>query len=84
MLVRGCNWAHDITFEWLGACQGLDFREGLKSTPALEQAREILRGEVPYYVEDRFFAPDIAAANELLAERVLTPLLPAGLLPSVG
>ncbi|VXC98532.1 Histidine ammonia-lyase [Pseudomonas sp. 8Z] len=73
-----------LAVEWLGACQGLDFREGLKSTPALEQARQTLRAKVPYYVEDRFFAPDIADANALLAERVLTPLLPAGMLPSVG
>lgn len=73
-----------LAVEWLGACQGLDFREGLKSTPALEQARQALRAKVPYYVEDRFFAPDIAAADALLAERVLTPLLPAGMLPSVG
>ncbi|TXR39273.1 histidine ammonia-lyase [Ectopseudomonas mendocina] len=73
-----------LAVEWLGACQGLDFREGLKSTPALEQARQALRAKVPYYVEDRFFAPDIAAANALLAERVLTPLLPAGMLPSLG
>ncbi|MDH1867857.1 histidine ammonia-lyase [Pseudomonas chengduensis] len=72
-----------LAVEWLGACQGLDFREGLKSTPALEQARQTLRAKVPYYVEDRFFAPDIAAADALLAERVLTPLLPAGMLPSV-
>ena len=72
-----------LAVEWLGACQGLDFREGLKSTPALEQARQALRAKVPYYVEDRFFAPDIAAADALLAERVLTPLLPAGMLPSV-
>ena len=73
-----------LAVEWLGACQGLDFREGLKSTPALEQARHALRAKVPYYVEDRFFAPDIAAADALLVERVLTPLLPAGMLPSVG
>jgi histidine ammonia-lyase len=38
---------------------------------------------VPYYVEDRFFAPDIAAADELLQRQVLTPLLPAGMLPSL-
>ena len=49
----------------------------------MEQARQALRAKVPYYVEDRFFAPDIAAADALLAERVLTPLLPAGMLPSV-
>ncbi|HSX91070.1 MAG TPA: histidine ammonia-lyase [Pseudomonas sp.] len=73
-----------LAIEWLGACQGLDFREGLKSSPLLEQARQALRAKVPYYVEDRFFAPDIAAANELLAGRVLNPLLPGGMLPSLG
>ncbi|MDG9922134.1 MULTISPECIES: hypothetical protein [unclassified Pseudomonas] len=31
-----------------------------------------------------FFAPDIAAADELLQRQVLTPLLPAGMLPSLG
>ena len=71
-----------LAIEWLGACQGLDFREGLKSSPLLEQARQALRAKVPYYVEDRFFAPDIAAADALLGERVLTPLLPLGVLPS--
>ncbi|MGE8499071.1 MAG: histidine ammonia-lyase [Pseudomonas sp.] len=73
-----------LAIEWLGACQGLDFREGLKSSPKLEQARQTLREQVPYYVEDRFFAPDIEAATALLAERVLTPLLPNGLLPSLA
>ncbi|HBX57596.1 histidine ammonia-lyase [Pseudomonas sp. UBA2684] len=73
-----------LAIEWLGACQGLDFRQGLKSSAKLEQARQLLRDKVPYYVEDRFFAPDIAAAAELLGKRVLTPLLPAGLLPSLG
>ncbi|MNG17455.1 Histidine ammonia-lyase [compost metagenome] len=73
-----------LAVEWLGACQGLDFRAGLHSSPLLEQARQLLRAKVPYYVEDRFFAPDIALADALLAERVLTPLLPPGLLPSVG
>jgi histidine ammonia-lyase len=72
-----------LAIEWLGACQGLDFREGLKSSPLLEQARHALRAKVPYYVEDRFFAPDIEAANALLAERVLSPLLPVGMLPSL-
>ncbi|HWV10452.1 MAG TPA: histidine ammonia-lyase [Pseudomonas sp.] len=72
-----------LAIEWLGACQGLDFREGLKSSARLEQARQTLREQVPYYVEDRFFAPDIEAATALLAERVLTPLLPSGLLPSL-
>lgn len=73
-----------LAVEWLGACQGLDFRKGLKSSEVLEQARKVLRDAVPYYVEDRFFAPDIAAADELLKQRVLSGLMPARLLPSQG
>ncbi|QLC74819.1 histidine ammonia-lyase [Pseudomonas sp. LPB0260] len=71
-----------LAVEWLGACQGLDFREGLKSSAKLEQARHVLRERVPHYKEDRFFAPDIEAASELLASRCLTALVPAKLLPS--
>ncbi len=73
-----------LAIEWLGACQGLDFRTGLKTSPKLEQARSLLRDRVPYYQEDRFFAPDIEAASALLAARGLNALMPAGLLPSLG
>ena len=59
-------------------------RQGLHSSQLLEQARHALRAQVPYYVEDRFFALDIEAADQLLASRVLTPLLPSGLLPSLA
>ena len=75
-----------LAVEWLGARQGLDFREGLKSSPKLEQARRLLRDKVPYYQEDRF-APDIAGrqpvARQRLPERaaagpaVAEPLIPA-------
>src|SRR5699024_8889962 len=53
------NVRNIVAIEWLAACQGLDFREGMKSTPALEQARSLLRERVSYYARDRFFAPDI-------------------------
>lgn len=72
-----------LAVEWLGACQGLDFREGLKSSPKLEQARTILRKQVPYYSEDRFFAPDIEQASELLASGCLNTLIIGDLLPSI-
>ncbi|MNN40082.1 Histidine ammonia-lyase [compost metagenome] len=72
-----------IAIEWLGACQGLDFRIGLKASPKLEDARGLLRARVPYYQEDRFFAPDIEAASDLLAGGCLNALIPAGLLPSL-
>ncbi|MCW7547725.1 histidine ammonia-lyase [Photorhabdus sp. APURE] len=67
-----------LAIEWLSACQGIDFRNGLKSSPILEKARGILRAKVDYYDQDRFFAPDIDAAVKLLAEQHLSSLLPSG------
>ncbi|STW08391.1 histidine ammonia-lyase [Klebsiella grimontii] len=52
-------------------------REGLTSSPLLEEARHLLRERVTHYTEDRFFAPDIENAIALLAARHLTRLLPA-------
>ncbi|MEX6503874.1 histidine ammonia-lyase [Pseudomonas zhanjiangensis] len=71
-----------LAVEWLGACQGLDLREGLKTSVKLELARHTLRERVAHYQQDRFFAPDIEAASELLASRCLSDLVPAQLLPS--
>jgi histidine ammonia-lyase len=72
-----------LAIEWLGACQGLDFRQGLKTAPKLERARGLLREKVAHYERDRFFAPDIEAASQLIAGQGLTALVPAGLLPSL-
>lgn len=66
-----------LAVEWLAAVQGLDMREGLTSSPLLEEARRLLREKVSHYAQDRFFAPDIESAIALLAERHLTRLLPA-------
>lgn len=65
-----------IAVEWLAACQGIDLREGLTSSPLLEQARQALREEVPHYTQDRFFAPDIECATALLAQGTLLKLVP--------
>ena len=59
-----------LAIEWLAACQGLDLRDGLKTSAKLEIARTTLRGKVPFYEKDRFFAPDIEAAIELLASNL--------------
>lgn len=66
-----------LAVEWLAAVQGLDMREGLTTSPLLEEARHLLREKVSHYSEDRFFAPDIEHATALLAGRHLTRLLPA-------
>lgn len=76
------NVRHIIAIEWLGACQGLDLRDGLKTTEPLEKARGALRDKVAFYEEDRFFAIDIEKAAELLAKQVLSPLLPKDILSS--
>jgi len=65
-----------VAVEWLAACQGIDLREGLTSSPLLEQARHILREQVAHYDDDRFFAPDIEKAMALLNEGRLVGLLP--------
>ncbi len=76
-----------LAIEWLAACQGLEFRkapdgERLATTEPLERARGSLREKVAYYDKDRFFAPDIEAATELLKTRILNGLVPTSLLPS--
>ncbi|MDQ3177056.1 MAG: histidine ammonia-lyase [Actinomycetota bacterium] len=68
--------------EWLAACQGIDFHEGLSSTPALEEIRRRVREVVAFYDRDRFFKPDLDAGVELVASRPGVELLPDGLLPS--
>jgi histidine ammonia-lyase len=72
-----------VAIEWLSACQGIDFRGGRKTSPQLEQARQLLREQVAHYEQDRFFAPDIEAVSNLLASRCLNGLVPAQLLPSL-
>lgn len=65
-----------LAVEWLAACQGADLRDGLTSSPKLEQARHILREKVAHYDDDRFFAPDIDAAIALLDKGSLVGLVP--------
>ena len=72
-----------LAIEWLAACQGLDLRDGLKTSAKLEIARTTLRSKVAHYEKDRFFAPDIEIAMKLLATRCLNDLLPAHVLPSL-
>jgi histidine ammonia-lyase len=54
-----------IAIELLSAVQGCDFHP-MKSSEVLERARAVLRAEVPMLEDDRYFAPDIDAAINLL------------------
>ena len=55
-----------LAVEWLAAAQGIDFRAPLKTSSKLEQVKQLLRNEVPFYDKDRYFAPDIEAAKTLI------------------
>ncbi|HEA16561.1 MAG TPA: histidine ammonia-lyase [Pseudoalteromonas prydzensis] len=71
-----------LAIEWLASVQGLEFRKPLTASAKVEQAKAILREKVSYYDKDRYFGPDIEAANTLLQQGKLRSLLPAGILPS--
>lgn len=60
-----------LAVEWLAACQGLDFLAPLRSSERLESARAILRAAVPFYDKDRYFAPDIEAAMDIIRRGAL-------------
>ncbi len=77
------NTAGVLAIELLAACQGVDFRAPLKTTPLLEKAKAILRKEVPFYDQDRYFAPDIKKATRLIRSGVYNDMIPPGLLPSL-
>jgi histidine ammonia-lyase len=69
-----------VAIEWLEAAQGLDFRRPLKASAAVEQAQAWLRERVSFYDQDRYFAPDISAAAELVGSGKLSQLVQVGAL----
>ncbi|WP_190278385.1 histidine ammonia-lyase [Colwellia hornerae] len=71
-----------LAVEYLAAAQGLDFRAPLKGAEKVELAKAILRQVVSFYDKDRYFAPDIAQASDIIADGELNQLIPAGILPS--
>ncbi|WP_109260450.1 histidine ammonia-lyase [Hyphobacterium indicum] len=70
-----------IALEWLTAAQGMDFHAPLFSTALLETAKARLRAEIPKLDDDRFFAPDIARATEMIGQGILADI---GDLPGVA
>ncbi len=76
------NTAGILAVELLAACQGVDFRQPLKTSALLEQAKQQLRDQVPFYDQDRYFAPDIEKAKPLVTSGDLTRFVAESLLPS--
>ena len=72
-----------VGIEMLTAAQGVDFRSPLATSPELQAAVSALRAVVPTLDVDRYMAPDLAAATELVASGALNASVSAGLLPGL-
>lgn len=68
------NLANVIGIEYLAAVQGCDFHAPLTSSDTLENARALLRGEIPTLEEDRHFHPDMVVATALVRSEKLAAL----------
>jgi histidine ammonia-lyase len=76
------NAAGIVAIELLAAAQGIEFRRPLRSSDALEAAHAVVREAVAAWDQDRFLAPDIAAAKALVQAGRFNGMMPDGLLPS--
>ena len=70
-----------VAIELLAAAQGVDFRRPLETSPALREVMDCIRAKVPFYGQDRQFAPDIEAVKRLITGGAFARHA-AGLLPS--
>jgi histidine ammonia-lyase len=66
------NTAAILGIELLAAAQGIDFHRPLKTSPQLEYVHAQLRAKVPFFDADRFFAPDIEAAKQMVLKGELS------------
>jgi len=69
------NAAAVVGIELLAAAQGIDFHRPARSSPSLEQVHASIRGDVPGYAVDRYFAPDIQAAQQWVKSGRFAPLV---------
>ena len=77
LLAMTDNLAAILAIELLAAAQGCDFYT-LKSSEVLESVRRRIRASVPRLQDDRYFAPDIAAAIGLLRDGAFADILLPG------
>ena len=69
------NTAHILGIELLASAQAIEFLRPLQSSPVLEQVHALLRKECPAMHLDRYIAPDIAHATDLVTSGKLARIL---------
>ena len=72
-----------IGIEAITAAQGVELRAPLTTSPLLGQALAAIRRVVPALGEDRYLAPDLQAATELVASGALNASVPPEVLPTL-
>ena len=83
LLEMNDNLAWIIAIELLAAVQGVEFRRPLMSSTPLEEAVRLVRSRVMPLEEDRFLAPDMKAACELVRDRELVEAVGEDILPAL-
>jgi histidine ammonia-lyase len=77
------NLANIVGIELLIAAQGVDLRKPLRTSPPLQAVMAALRARVPMLAEDRYLAPDIAAATEIVRSGALVDAAGKSLFPKL-
>ena len=77
------NLAQIVGIEALCAAAGVEFRAPLRTSAPLAAAIARLRADVAPLGQDRYLAPDLAAAARLVTSDALVAALPAALLAEV-
>ena len=77
------NLAAIVGIEALAGAQGVELRAPLRTSAELQKAIAIIRAAAPALEEDRYMAPDLAAATALVADGTLAASISAGLLPAL-
>jgi histidine ammonia-lyase len=76
------NLGYIIAIELLIAVQGIEFREPMKTSPALARVMEVVRSAVAPLQGDRYLADDIDAIKQLVMNHsIIEPVIEDGLLP---
>ncbi len=78
------NTASILGIELLAAAQGVDLRKPMKPSEPLQKAMGMIRELVPFYDQDRYFAPDIEAASQLIADGKFNIFVRDGLLAGLN
>ena len=71
------NTANILGIELLAAAQGIEFLRPMKSSGALEQVHALLRRDIPQMAQDRYLAPDMAHATQMVRDGSLARILRA-------